>query len=121
MLKGTEKTRRSSRNDKLQLTLHDRCDGLLECRRRIQGDYASYLPETHPFTEKMSIQSHLATLHGGVALTMTKTKVKTTGAKRHKELLWVQTFPGNSIDKATTWKLTKKLDRGNNSVSSSWC
>ena len=58
-------------NDELQLNLQDRRDGVLECRGRIQGNCPSYLPETHPFTEKMIMQSHLATLHGGVGLTMT--------------------------------------------------
>jgi len=35
-------------------------------------------------------------------------KVKTTSEKSHKELLWMQEIPGNSIIKATTWKLTKR-------------
>ena len=30
--------------------------------------------ETHPFTEKIIMQSHLATLRGGVAVTMTKVR-----------------------------------------------
>ena len=61
-------------DDKLQLNLQERSDGLLECRGRIQGDYPIYLPDTHPYTEKLVMLSHLVALHGGVGLTMTKVR-----------------------------------------------
>ena len=68
--KGSEKFE----EDKLQLNLQERQDGLLECRGRIQGDYPIYLPDSHPFTEKLTMVSHQATLHGGVGLTLTKVR-----------------------------------------------
>ena len=60
--------------DRLQLNLQERRDGLLECRGRVQGDYPVYLPDTHRYTEKFIMVSHLATLHGGVGLTFTKVR-----------------------------------------------
>ena len=68
--KGSEKFE----EDRLQLNLQERQDGLLECRGRIQGDYPIYLPDSHPFTEKLTMVSHQATLHGGVGLTLTKVR-----------------------------------------------
>lgn len=59
-------------DDRLQLNLQERSDGLLECQGRIQGDYPIYLPDTHPYAENQVMLSHLLTLHGGVGLTMTK-------------------------------------------------
>ena len=60
--------------DRLQLNLQERKDWLLECRGRIQGDYPIYLPESHPFTEKLTMVSHQATVHGGTGLTLTKVR-----------------------------------------------
>lgn len=57
---------------RVQLNLQENADGLLECRGRIQGDYPIYLPESHPFAEKMVADAHIRTLHGGVSLTMAK-------------------------------------------------
>ena len=68
--KGSEKFE----EDRLQLNLQERQDGLLECRGRIQGDYPIYLPDNHPFTEKLTMVSHQATLHWGVGLTLTKVR-----------------------------------------------
>ena len=59
-------------DDSLQLNLQEGREGLLECRGRILGDYPIYLPDTHPYTEKLVMMSHLVTLHGGVGLTMAK-------------------------------------------------
>ena len=76
----TARTQRSGKrsekfdDDKLQLNLQERSDGLLECRGRIQGDYPIYLPDTHPYTEKLVMLSHLVALHEGVGLTMTKVR-----------------------------------------------
>ena len=66
--KGSEKFE----EDRLELNLQERQDGLLECRGRIQGDYPIYLPHSHPFTEKLTMVAHQSTLHGGVGLTLTK-------------------------------------------------
>jgi len=44
--------------DRLQLNLEERKDGLLECRWRVQGDYPVYLPESHPLKEKLTMFSH---------------------------------------------------------------
>ena len=41
---------------------------------RIPGDYPIYLLDSHPFTEKLTMVSHQATLHGGVGLTPTKVR-----------------------------------------------
>ena len=68
--KGSEKFE----EDRLQLNLQERQDGLLECRGRIQEDYPIYLADSHPFTEKLTMVSHQATLHGGVGLTLTKVR-----------------------------------------------
>ena len=46
----------------------------MECRGRIQGEYPTYLPDTHQFTHKVVEEAHLVTLHGGVGLTMTKVR-----------------------------------------------
>ena len=59
-------------DERLQLNLQERHDGLLEFRGRTQGDYPIYLPDTHPNTEKLVMLSHLVTLQGGVGLPMTK-------------------------------------------------
>ena len=60
--------------DRLQLNLQPRPDGVLECRGRIQGDYPIYLPDTQHYTEKLVAQAHLETLHGGVGLVMAKVR-----------------------------------------------
>ena len=59
-------------DDSLRVNLHEGREGLLECRGRILGDYPIYLPDTHPYTEKLVMMSHLVTLHGAVGLTMAK-------------------------------------------------
>lgn len=58
--------------DKLQLNLQPDNNGILECRGRIVGAYPIYLPDGNAFTHKLVQRAHLATLHGGVTLTMTK-------------------------------------------------
>ena len=65
--------------DKLQLNLQNNQEQILECRGRLEGEYPIYLPEDHPFTDKLVHQAHLATLHGGVGLVMA----------RIRELYWV--------------------------------
>ena len=46
--------------------------GILECRGRMVGKYPIYLPDSALFTAKLVDQAHLATLHGGVTLTMAR-------------------------------------------------
>ena len=58
--------------DELQLNLQLNGRQVLECRGRIIKEYPIYLPDNHPFTQKLVFQAHLATLHGGVGLTMAK-------------------------------------------------
>ncbi|RMX40965.1 hypothetical protein pdam_00014870, partial [Pocillopora damicornis] len=68
---------RSSKNfeaDKLQLNLQPDNNGILECRGRIVGAYPINLPYGNAFTHKLVQRAHLATLHGGVTLTMTKVR-----------------------------------------------
>ena len=65
--------------DRLQLNVQGNQEGILECRGRIQGHYPIFLPDSSPFTRKLVHRSHVDTLHGGVALTMTKVR----------ELYWV--------------------------------
>ena len=60
--------------DKLQLNLQLNHQLILECRGRIEGEYPVYLPENHPYTQKVVQQAHLCTLHGGVAMTMAKVR-----------------------------------------------
>lgn len=60
--------------DQLQLNLQLNQQQVLECRGRIQGEYPIYLSDDHPFTSKLVHQAHLATLHGGVGLTMAKVR-----------------------------------------------
>ena len=62
--------------DKLQLNLQYNDERVLECRGRIMGEYPIYLPDDHPFTAKLVFNAHLATLHGGIGLTMAKVREK---------------------------------------------
>ena len=57
--------------ESLELNLQQNDDHMLECRWRIQDFYPVHLPDSSTFTEKLAENSHLETLHGGVALTMT--------------------------------------------------
>ena len=54
-------------------------EGILDCRGRIQGHYPIFPPDSSPFTRKLVHRSYVDTLHGGVALTITKVR----------ELYWV--------------------------------
>ena len=52
------------------LNLQSNKDGLLECRGRLPGPYPIYIPDTTTFAEKFVQHAYIATLHGGVGLTM---------------------------------------------------
>ena len=60
--------------DKLQLNLQAKEDGVLECRGRIQGHYPIFLPDRQRYTEKLVAQAHVAVLHWGVGSTMAKVR-----------------------------------------------
>ena len=53
-----------------QLNLKKNAAGIYVCMGRIQGHYPVYLPTYSIISEKVVANSHLATLHGGVGLTM---------------------------------------------------
>lgn len=61
-------------NDKMQLNLQTNQDGVLKCRGRIQGSFPIYLHDSTIYARKLVGWSHLVTLHGSVALTMTKVR-----------------------------------------------
>lgn len=58
--------------DKLNLNLQFNDQNILECRGRIEGDYPIHLPDNHVFTPALVDQTHTATLHGGVNMTIAK-------------------------------------------------
>ena len=57
--------------ESLELNLQENDEHILECRGQIQGFYPIYIPDSNTFMGKLVENSHLETLHGGVALTMT--------------------------------------------------
>jgi hypothetical protein len=62
------------RTDQIQLNLQPNDDQILECRGRIIDEYPIYLPDSHPFTAKVVFQAHMATIHGGIGITMAKVR-----------------------------------------------
>ena len=68
---------------KRELNLQENETKVLECCGRIQGEYPVYLPQSHAFTWKIVEQAHLATLHGGVGMTMA----------RIRERFWIPKLP----------------------------
>ena len=58
-------------NLKNQLNIQKDNRGLYVCVGRVQGHYPVYLPSKSLFTEKLLMDAHRMTLHGGVGLTMT--------------------------------------------------
>ena len=75
--KKTEKQWEGSdqfQEDQLRLNLQPNRKEVLECRRRIQGNYPVYLPDSVLYTLKFLQHAHGITLHGGVGLTMAKVR-----------------------------------------------
>eukprot|EP00794_Sanderia_malayensis_P007573 gene7573-biopygen6100 len=64
------------KQDQLTLNLQKNSKGLYECRGRIQGVYPIYLPQKSVFSEKLVMDCHKKTLHGGVGLTMASVREK---------------------------------------------
>ena len=56
--------------DRQRLNLQSNADGVLECKGRIQGHYPLYLPDKSIYAKEIVEEAHLATLHGGVSLTI---------------------------------------------------
>ena len=63
-------------DDLEQLNLQPNNNDVLVCRGRIQGEYPLYLPDSAVLARKIVQQAHVATLHGGVALTLAKVREK---------------------------------------------
>ena len=94
---------------------------------RIQGDKPIYLPSDSLFTQKLVMDAHLTTLHGGVGLTMTyirenywipclrqlakKVRSSCYGCKRHqvRALLKVKPAP-LPTDRTTGWRPFQEVD-----------
>lgn len=60
--------------DEERLNLQENNLEILECRGRIVGEYPVYVPDFHLFTSRLVREAHLSTLHGKVAMTMTKVR-----------------------------------------------
>ena len=59
------------KNEQQRLNLQKNNQGIYKCMGRIQGSYPIYLPSDSLFSEKIVADAHvIATLHGGVSLTM---------------------------------------------------
>lgn len=65
------KSSNSFKADAERLNIQENDEQILECRGRIQGQCPIYLPPDELFTEKLVMDSHFSTGHGGVSMTMT--------------------------------------------------
>ena len=63
-------------DNKTKLQLEKNQSGIVECRGRIQGNYPIYITPNNKFAEKLVMNAHLKTFHGGVASTMTSIRGK---------------------------------------------
>ena len=68
------KSNDSFKEDEQKLNIQENDEGILECRGRIQGQCPIYLPSDTLFTEKLVMDSHISTGHGGVSLTMSSVR-----------------------------------------------
>ena len=59
---------------KEMLDLQEKIEGIYVCRGRIEGSHPVFIPPDS-LAEKLIFQAHKNTLHGGVALTMTKVTI----------------------------------------------
>ena len=60
--------------DKQQLGLKKNEKEIYVCHGRIQGEYPIYLPPTALFAERLVMEAHVHTLHGGVGYTMARVR-----------------------------------------------
>ena len=58
-------------DEKAKLQLDKNQSGILVCRGQTQGNHPIYIPPNNEFAEKLVMNAHLKTLHGGVVSTMT--------------------------------------------------
>eukprot|EP00795_Rhopilema_esculentum_P004175 gene4175-20362_t len=68
------KSNDSFKEDEQKLNIQKNDEGILECRGRIQGQCPIYLPSDTLFTEKLVMDSHISTGHGGVSMTMSSVR-----------------------------------------------
>ena len=73
------KSNDSFKADEQKLNIQKNDEGILECRGWIQGQCPIYLPPDALFTEKLVMDAHISTGHGGVSMTMSSIR----------ERLWV--------------------------------
>ena len=60
--------------ERAQLNLQPDVKGVLRCYGRIQDHYPVYIPDSSTYAKKLVQHAHVATLHGGVGLTMAKVR-----------------------------------------------
>eukprot|EP00794_Sanderia_malayensis_P011523 gene11523-biopygen9194 len=100
----------SFKADEQRLNIQRNNEDILECRGRIQGQFPIYLPTNALFTEKLVMNNHVYTGHGGVSLTMSsirerfwvprlrqlvkKLRLKCAGCKRFHAKAFVCPPPG---------------------------
>ena len=63
-------------DDKAKLQLEKNQSGIVVCRGRIQGNHSIYITPNNEFAEKLVMNAHLKTFHGGVASKMTNVRGK---------------------------------------------
>ena len=77
-----KRTQRSAQKDPKftnlagQLNLQKDERGIYVCVGRVQGEYPTFLPTNHLFSEKLVMNAHRATMHGGVGLMITHVREK---------------------------------------------
>lgn len=111
----TKRARREARNrpkfweESFELNLQENDKGVLECRERIQGDYPVYLPDNHPYTEKLLEEADLQTLHGRVTLTMAHIRDKYWVPRLRR--LSKRARKRCCLHRSTTWKFSDNPNR----------
>ena len=79
-------------DDKAKLQLEKDQSGIVVCKGRIQGNHPVYTPPNNESAEKLVMNAHLKTFHGGVASTMTNIRGK----------YWIPRL----------WQLVKRIRKG---------
>ena len=93
--------------------------GVLRCYGRIKDHYAVYIPDSSTYAKKLVQHAHVATLHGGVGLTMAKVWEKSC-IPQLRQLGRMQTFPGTSHCYFTTQDVTHWPYWGELSIRGNW-
>lgn len=104
---------------RLQLNIQQNESRILECRGRIEGDYPVYIPRNSTLAKKLVERAHLATLHGGVAMTMTKVrerfwipKLRRLVKQVRKDCYGCVRFRARAYEKPPPGKLPKTRTQG---------